>query len=74
MDLHGLYVEEAMDRVKERLRTVNRGDCLCIIVGKGNHSTNHLAKIKPAVERFLTEQNLRHEFQAGNEGAIVVYF
>ena len=33
-------------------------DYLVIIVGKGNHSKDHVAKIKPAIEQLAREENL----------------
>ncbi|GBG28707.1 Smr domain-containing protein YPL199C [Hondaea fermentalgiana] len=65
MDLHGLYVKEAMHFVEERLRKVddklraNEME-LVIIPGQGIHSSG-AAKIKPTVEQYLRDNNYPYE-------------
>ncbi|CUS10723.1 unnamed protein product [Tuber aestivum] len=49
MDLHGLYVEEAMDVLRGRMADIRRGG-LWVIVGRGNHSVGE-ARLRPAIER-----------------------
>jgi len=62
MDLHGLSVAQAVDKVQERLRLVERDlrsgelPALTIIVGQGIHSDGHQAKLKPAVLDVLSKQ------------------
>jgi len=62
MDLHGLTVAQAVDKVQERLRVVERDlrsgklPALTIIVGQGIHSDGHQAKLKPAVLDVLSKQ------------------
>jgi len=41
------------------------------IVGKGNHSVNHIQKIKPMVERVCQEQGLQYHTEQ-NEGRMYV--
>lgn len=41
------------------------------IVGKGNHSSNHVQKIKPAVERVCQELGLQYRTEP-NEGVLYV--
>jgi DNA-nicking Smr family endonuclease len=55
LDLHGLYVKEAIERTENAIREAQgRGDAeMQIIVGKGLHSQGHVAKIKPAVEDLM---------------------
>jgi DNA-nicking Smr family endonuclease len=67
MDLHGLTVEEAerfvnqrLDKVKSRLQNNNTGFVLEIITGIGNHSTNHVAKIKPAIMDLLRDRGFQY--------------
>lgn len=43
----------------------------CRIVGKGNHSVNHVQKIKPAVEEVCRELGLQYNTEA-NAGMIYV--
>ncbi|CBX98712.1 hypothetical protein LEMA_P079510.1 [Plenodomus lingam JN3] len=73
IDLHGLYVEEAEDVLEERIRAARqRGEThLHVIVGKGNHSTGHVQKIKPRVEQVCQELGLQYKTEA-NEGRIYV--
>jgi DNA-nicking Smr family endonuclease len=55
IDLHGLYVKEALDEVEKAISNGQRVglDELRIITGKGNHSANKQAKIKPAVAEMM---------------------
>jgi hypothetical protein len=78
MDLHGLYVKEAVAFVDERLVAVDgdlrsgRLESLTIITGAGHHSANG-AKIKPEIARLLAQRNLPYvEDEAG--GQFVVSF
>ncbi|PWW76155.1 hypothetical protein C7212DRAFT_357481 [Tuber magnatum] len=50
VDLHGLYVEEAMDVLRCRMADIRRGG-MWVIVGKGNHSVGK-ARLGPAIERY----------------------
>ncbi|ANZ77862.1 BA75_05241T0 [Komagataella pastoris] len=74
IDLHGLYVREAEYIVKHRISAAVRREekRLSIIVGKGNHSTNGVAKLKPAVENLCDEAGLHHEVSKKNTGVIEV--
>ncbi|KAK5664083.1 hypothetical protein OQA88_297 [Cercophora sp. LCS_1] len=60
IDLHGQYVEEAEDILEARIRDARaRGQThLHVIVGKGNHSTGRVQKIKPRVEQVCREMGL----------------
>ncbi|KAF2397894.1 DUF1771-domain-containing protein [Trichodelitschia bisporula] len=73
IDLHGLYVEEAMDilrgRIEEERRRGTRG--LHVIVGKGNHSAGGVARIRPAAEEMLGQMGLGWRVEE-NEGRIWV--
>ena len=73
IDLHGLFVEEAEDVLEERIRVARqRGENhLHVIVGKGNHSKNHVQKIKPRVEQVCRELGLQYRTEE-NEGRIFV--
>lgn len=55
IDLHGLYVKEAIEQVEKAVSNGQRSGLaeLRIITGKGNHSVNHQAKIKPAVAQLM---------------------
>jgi hypothetical protein len=62
IDLHGQFVDEAERIVETRLRAgQQRGEShLHVIVGKGNHSVDHVQKIKPAVEKICQELGLQY--------------
>ena len=57
MDLHGLYVEEAVDVLRGRIADI-RQEGLWVIVGRGNHSVGE-ARLGPAVVRFCREVGVR---------------
>ncbi|KAG9239518.1 smr domain-containing protein [Amylocarpus encephaloides] len=62
IDLHGQFVEEAEDILEQRIRYAQRQgqSHLHVIVGKGNHSVNHVQKIKPRVEQVCQELGLQY--------------
>ncbi|KAL7276141.1 hypothetical protein RUND412_000874 [Rhizina undulata] len=74
IDLHGLFVEEAVEILEGRLTAAKgRGeDHLHVIVGKGNHSVNHVAKLKPAVENLCRKHGLQFDQDEGNGGRLYV--
>ncbi|KAF4123152.1 SMR protein [Geosmithia morbida] len=61
IDLHGLFVEEAERILEQRIRADQSSgqEHLHAIVGKGNHSTGHVQKIKPKVEALCRELGLK---------------
>lgn len=73
IDLHGQFVEEAEDILEARIRDAQaRGQThLHVIVGKGNHSANHVQKIKPRVEQVCQELGLQYATEA-NEGRMYI--
>ncbi len=73
IDLHGLYVEEAEEVLEERIRAgKQRGEThLHVIVGKGNHSRDHVQKIKPRVEQVCQQLGLQYRTEE-NEGRMFV--
>lgn len=73
IDLHGLTVTEAMERLKERLEVViDKGyEKLSVIVGRGIHSGSDGPKLKPAVIRFATELNISYQIHNRNDGCII---
>ncbi|KAI5200204.1 DUF1771-domain-containing protein [Aureobasidium subglaciale] len=68
IDLHGQFVEEAEEILEQR---INVSNVECSIVGKGNHSVNHVQKIKPRVEQICQEQGLQYHTEQ-NEGRIYI--
>ncbi|KAF5386058.1 hypothetical protein D9615_002469 [Tricholomella constricta] len=74
IDLHGLYVKEAIARTDQAIQEAKRrGDSeLHLIVGKGLHSRNGSAKIKPAVEELMQKHRLLAELDPRNAGVLIV--
>ncbi|KAH3667104.1 hypothetical protein WICMUC_005451 [Wickerhamomyces mucosus] len=74
IDLHGLYIKEAEYILKRRIVAgIQRNESLLeVIVGKGNHSPDHIAKIKPAVETLCQESNLRFHIDPKNSGVLII--
>ncbi|KAI1144618.1 Smr domain protein [Hypoxylon sp. FL0543] len=73
IDLHGQFVEEAEDILERRIRYAQQhGQThLHVIVGKGNHSVNHVQKLKPRVEQVCRELGLQYATEE-NTGRIFV--
>ncbi|KAI0910293.1 DUF1771-domain-containing protein [Ustulina deusta] len=73
IDLHGQYVAAAEQLVEDRIhKDQQKGKThLHVIVGKGNHSVDHVQKIKPAVEKLCRNLRLQYETE-DNEGRIYV--
>jgi len=73
IDLHGLFVEEAERILELRIREDQaRGQHhLHAIVGKGNHSTGHVQKLKPKVEELCQELGLQYRTEE-NAGRIFI--
>ncbi|KAI0122215.1 Smr domain protein [Daldinia grandis] len=73
IDLHGQFVEEAGDILERRIRYAQQqGQThLHVIVGKGNHSTDHVQKLKPRVEQVCRELGLQYATE-DNAGRIYV--
>ncbi|XP_006873286.1 PREDICTED: NEDD4-binding protein 2 [Chrysochloris asiatica] len=66
LDLHGLHVDEAiahlvtvLQQKTEEFRQNGGKPYLSVITGRGNHSQGGLARIKPAVIKYLTSHNFR---------------
>ncbi|KAG1752991.1 hypothetical protein EDB19DRAFT_979683 [Suillus lakei] len=76
VDLHGLYVSEALAYFDEAVQGVrDRGESsLRVIVGKGNHSDNNTPKIKPAVQAHGKSLGLPIEVDPRNDGCLIVSF
>ncbi|KZT57747.1 DUF1771-domain-containing protein [Calocera cornea HHB12733] len=75
IDLHGLYVQEAIDRTEQALQTTQAQGApeLRVIVGKGLHSKGHVAKIKPAIEQLMQKYRFAAELDPQNEGVLIVH-
>ncbi|KAJ5561669.1 hypothetical protein N7535_003869 [Penicillium sp. DV-2018c] len=73
IDLHGQFVEEAEEILEERIKyaKAHGQNHLHVIVGKGNHSANHIQKLKPRVEQVCRELGLQYATE-DNAGRIYV--
>lgn len=74
IDLHGLYVEEALERLNKRIDKIGKKGTLVIIWGAGNHSEGGVRKIKPAVIEVLNKGGWKFDDDTPNHGCCTVYF
>ncbi|KAI6121756.1 hypothetical protein F5141DRAFT_1023190 [Pisolithus sp. B1] len=74
VDLHGLYVKEAIMYAEGAIeKAQRRGDLeIRLIVGKGLHSNGHVAKIKPALEELMKRRSLPADADPNNAGLLIV--
>jgi DNA-nicking Smr family endonuclease len=74
IDLHGLYVAEAVQFSKDQAQIArSRGDeVVRFIVGKGLHSDAGEAKIRPALEDHFNKRGLNHSLDPRNAGVLIV--
>ncbi|BGP18647.1 hypothetical protein JCM10213_002892 [Rhodosporidiobolus nylandii] len=74
IDLHGLYVQEAIDYTERAIAQGRQQGWaeLKVIVGKGNHSPSHVAKIKPAITSLMERERLTAHLDPHNGGVLIV--
>ncbi|GAA5889283.1 hypothetical protein JCM6882_000695 [Rhodosporidiobolus microsporus] len=74
IDLHGLYVQEAIEYTEKGINNARSQGLseLRVIVGKGNHSPSHVAKIKPAITSLMQKERLTASLDPHNGGVLVV--
>ncbi|CUA71956.1 hypothetical protein RSOLAG22IIIB_09970 [Rhizoctonia solani] len=74
LDLHGLYVKEAIERTEYAIRAAQkRGQReLLLIVGRGSHSEGQTARLKPAITQFIIDLHLNYSIDPGNDGVLLV--
>ncbi|ORY89046.1 hypothetical protein BCR35DRAFT_288343 [Leucosporidium creatinivorum] len=74
IDLHGLYVQESIEFTERAIASSRQSGLaeLRVIVGKGNHSPAHVAKIKPAIEDLMQRERLTAYLDPHNSGVLVV--
>ncbi|KAJ3117364.1 hypothetical protein HDU96_007018 [Phlyctochytrium bullatum] len=75
IDLHGLFVEEALERLKERIQTCKRQGVeeLVVITGIGRNSVDNVPKIKERVKQLVQEENIEAEVGVPNEGCVTLH-
>lgn len=76
IDLHGLFVKEASQKVEEAIQRCQRNgeDHLVIIVGKGLHSPGQIAKLKPAIIELVKKYNVSCQPNIPNPGCLYIEF
>ncbi|QHS76541.1 Smr domain-containing protein SPAR_P00760 [Saccharomyces paradoxus] len=74
IDLHGLYVKEALFILQKRIKFAieHNEPQLNVIVGKGLHSQNGIAKLKPSIEEFCAQHGISNHLEKGNSGVLVL--
>ncbi|KAL1942517.1 hypothetical protein VTO73DRAFT_6119 [Trametes versicolor] len=74
VDLHGLYVKEAIRYTDRSIQEAQaRGDSkIRFITGKGLHSSGGVAKLKPAIEELMQKHGLVAELDEHNAGVLIV--
>ncbi len=75
LDLHGLYVDEALDATEAFLTHWSKKaskETVLIITGAGHHSEGSKAVIRPKVASLLKERGLRYE-STHKDGAFEVH-
>ena len=75
IDLHGLFVNEAIDYFKKTITIKMKNDnfqSIRVIVGKGLHSKDK-PKIKYAITNFAAENKLQVFEEPENEGCLIIF-
>ena len=76
IDLHGLYVAEAIATTEERIKLLRSKHpnikALVVVTGAGLHSENGVAKLKPAIEAMMTKHNVAVTPDRPNHGCLHV--
>ncbi|KAI8881594.1 hypothetical protein K501DRAFT_252849 [Backusella circina FSU 941] len=74
IDLHGLFISEAREKVKtaiEKCRRENKPEMI-LIVGNGNHSHDKVSKLKPAMITYVESLKLRCIPNKPNSGCLLI--
>ncbi|KAH9948978.1 hypothetical protein B0H21DRAFT_820534 [Amylocystis lapponica] len=74
IDLHGLFVKEAITYSEHAIKEARQGgnSRVNLIVGKGLHSTNGNAKLRPAIAELMQKEGLVAELDPNNAGVLIV--
>lgn len=76
MDLHGLYPQEALAKLKEGLSRIRGQQTVRVITGTGHHSRLGHSRLETAVREFLSQSRYRWaetSMNDGRGGSFVVY-
>ncbi|KAJ7703251.1 hypothetical protein B0H17DRAFT_922293 [Mycena rosella] len=74
IDVHGLFVPEAIKKVTTALQTAildGRKD-LRVIVGKGLHSKDNRPRLRPEIMKEMERQNIPCHIHASNAGVLIL--
>jgi len=74
IDVHGLFVAEAIKKVENSLQAAiwdGRKD-LRVIVGRGLHSQGRRPKLRPAIMEAMQKQSIPCRIQADNPGILIL--
>ncbi|KAJ6586869.1 hypothetical protein DFH09DRAFT_909931, partial [Mycena vulgaris] len=74
IDVHGLFIHEAIKKVKAALQTaiLDGRKHLHVIVGRGLHSHDGRAKLRPAIMSEMQKERIACQIQPGNPGVLIV--
>jgi DNA-nicking Smr family endonuclease len=74
IDLHGLFVSEALTRVEQHIQLCKKGGLrrTVLITGWGSHSKDGMAKIKPAMQELCLREGLKVLADRPNIGCMTV--
>ncbi|KAK0461338.1 uncharacterized protein EV420DRAFT_1640820 [Desarmillaria tabescens] len=74
IDLHGLLTSEAVIKTEKAFKAVleEGGNSLRVIVGKGLHSKQRKAKLKPAVEKAMIGHGITCAEDKKNAGVLII--
>ncbi|KAJ7497242.1 hypothetical protein FB451DRAFT_1017531 [Mycena latifolia] len=74
IDVHGLFVPEAIKKVKTALQEAILSDRkdVRVIVGRGLHSQNGRSKLRPAIMMEMERQSIPCQIQANNPGVLIL--
>lgn len=75
VDLHGLYVGEALEyaELAFELAALEDDKTVHFIVGKGLHAKDGKAKIRPALEKLCQERGFTYYLDPKNAGVLIVH-
>lgn len=74
IDLHGQFIPEAKAYFYDAVEGVRGREesSFRVIVGRGNHSEDNIARLKPAIQEYGRSLGLVVEVDPNNEGCLVV--
>ncbi|KAJ7925248.1 hypothetical protein B0H13DRAFT_1600737, partial [Mycena leptocephala] len=74
IDVHGLFVAEAVKKVETALQTAiwDRRKELRVIVGRGLHSQGRRPKLRPAIMDEMQRQSIPCRIQTDNPGVLIL--